>query len=265
MLPLKVRTLHAENEGAEEDEKTDDSNIKSTVDRPLVDRTESLGRPVHSKSSGQNCEVQGWIVVVDVGDTCHGHERKVVEEPAYYWIKTRDPDVVNILHRKVIIATLPANKVPNDYQAEESQGSCTAPVNNGISKEEVLDDLVVPRTHAETNIEDGPLPELGRQIILLIWIRDEGIVGRHHCDIEMDEIFEERRLVGTRVATRDCNQKLAFLKYLPEPLLTFFVYMSLHIPVSIYIPRLVLFDASGLNLSETPLGKIYCTSTQIAA
>ena len=53
-------------------------------------------------------------------------------------------------------------------------------------------------------MQDGPLPELGGEVVLLVRVRDEGVVGGHHGDVEVDEVVEEGRLVGAGVASGDC-------------------------------------------------------------
>jgi hypothetical protein len=85
-------------------------------------------------------------------------------------------------------------------------------------------------------VEDGPLPETGSQIILLVGIRNKGVVGCHHSNVEVDKVLEERRLVVTRVARWKS-----------------LIGMALDIPMSVDIARAVLLDASSLNLLETPL------------
>lgn len=63
--------------------------------------------------------------------------------------------------------------------------------------------MIIPTAHTETDIEDGPLPEMGGKVVLFVRIRDEGVVGSHHSDVEMHEVTEEWGFVGARVASRD--------------------------------------------------------------
>lgn len=63
--------------------------------------------------------------------------------------------------------------------------------------------MVVPAAHAEADVEDGPLPELGGKVILFVWVGDESVVGSHHRDVEMHEIAEEGRFVGARFTSGD--------------------------------------------------------------
>ena len=96
--------------------------------------------------------------------------------------------------------------------------------------------VIVPAAHAETDMEDGPLPETGGEVVLLVGVRDKCVVRCHHSNIKMDKVLEEGRLVVTRVARRELLVGVAF-----------------NVPVGVDIAGVVLLDASGLDLLETPL------------
>ena len=96
-------------------------------------------------------------------------------------------------------------------------------------------------------MENGPLPESRSKVVLLVGIGDEGVVGGHHGDIEVDEVLEERRLVVTRVARRELLVGVAF-----------------NVPVGVDIAGVVLLDASGLDLLETPLRQVDVASSEVA-
>ena len=96
-------------------------------------------------------------------------------------------------------------------------------------------------------MENGPLPESRSKVVLLVGVGDEGVVGGHHGDIEVDEVLEERRLVVTRVARRELLVGVAF-----------------NVPVGVYIAGVVLLDASGLDLLETPLRQVDVASSEVA-
>lgn len=108
--------------------------------------------------------------------------------------------------------------------------------------------VIVPAAHAKTDVEKRPLPECRGQVILLVGIRDERVVGCHHGNVEMDEVLEEGRLVVTWVA----RGKLL-------------VGVALNIPVSVDIAGVVRLGAGRLNLLETPLWQVDVASTKIAA
>ena len=97
-------------------------------------------------------------------------------------------------------------------------------------------------------MEKGPLPEGGSEIILLIGVWYERIVGGHHGDVEVDEILPEGRLVVSRLAGWEL-----------------LVDMALDVPVGVDVTRVVLLDASSLDLLKAPLRKVDIASSEVAA
>jgi len=77
---------------------------------------------------------------MDVCDTAHGYKGEVVQEPAHNRIETRVVDVVDIDGLQVVVATLPADEVPDDHQSEDTEGCGGAPVHGRITEKEVLND-----------------------------------------------------------------------------------------------------------------------------
>ena len=109
--------------------------------------------------------------------------------------------MVNLRHFQRIIAPLPADCVPAYQSHEEEEGKSRAPVYQRVTEKEVFDDVVVPAAHAEADVEDGPLPELGGEVVLFVWVRDKGVVGGHHSDVEVHEVAEEGGAVGVGVCS----------------------------------------------------------------
>jgi hypothetical protein len=107
--------------------------------------------------------------------------------------------------------------------------------------------VVVPATHTKTDVKDRPLPESRSEIVLLVRVRDKRVVRSHHGDVKVDEVLEEGRLVITRVAGRKLLVGVAF-----------------DVPVSVDITRVVLLNASGLDLLKTPLWQIDIASSEVA-
>ena len=97
-------------------------------------------------------------------------------------------DVIDFAPGKFLVASLPSNQIPADEQAEENKTSSTTPVDDGISKKEVLRDMIVPAAHPEADVQDGPLPELRCEIVLLVGIWDQGVVRGHHRNIKMHKV-----------------------------------------------------------------------------
>lgn len=129
---------------------------------------------------------------MDICDSGHGDKRQVVQKPADDGVDAGVVEVVDIALGEVVVAALPAYAVPDDHQTEDGEGCGTAPVDEGVAEEEVLDDVVVPAAHAEADVEEWPLPWGGGEVVLFVWVGDEGVVGCHHCDVEVDKVTEER-------------------------------------------------------------------------
>lgn len=90
--------------------------------------------PINNKSEGEDGEVQGRIVVMNVGDTSHGDEWHVVEEPSNYGVDTSIKDVVDVVLLEFVIAPLPANKVPGYQEAENTERGRGTPVYQRVSE-----------------------------------------------------------------------------------------------------------------------------------
>jgi len=156
--------------------------------------------------------------------------------------------VINILLRKIWVSTLPANSIPTEHKGENDKGGCRAPVDHRVSKEKVLNDIIIPRAHPQSDMENGPLPPLGSQIVLLIGIGHKGVVGRHHSNVKMDEIPKKRGSEGLSVSLR--KQRIG---------------VRLNVPMSESVARLVLLCTSNLDLLESPLWEIDISSAEIAS
>lgn len=92
------------------------------------------------------------------------------------------------------------------------------------------------------------MPKARRQIVLLIGVGHERVVRRHHGNIEVDKVLEERRLVVAGLAWWQ-----------------FIVDMAFNVPVSVYIAGIVGFDTSRFDLLEPPLRQVDIASTEITA
>ena len=140
---------------------------------------------------------------MDVSDTSHDDEWQVVQEPSDDWVDTSIVDLVDLRLLQLVVATLPSDEVPEDDEAQEAQGGGGTPVDDWVAEEEVLDDGVIPAAHTETDVQDRPLPPLRGEVVLLVWVWDESVVGGGHGDVQVDEVLEERRLVGVGISRRD--------------------------------------------------------------
>jgi len=78
--------------------------------------------------------------VVHICNTSHEDEGEVVKEPPNNRINTGVVDVINVSKRQIGVATLPADEVEEDEEAEEWKRGGTCPVDKRVTKEEVFDD-----------------------------------------------------------------------------------------------------------------------------
>lgn len=207
MRPLLMTTLHPKHHVTEEPKQPCNRNVERSENRPIKPLVLPCQRPrdpIEHEPHSQDGEVESRIIMVHVGDSCHGHKWKIMQHPAY---NREDAGVMNVVYfreRELFIATLPAYKIPEHDNAEGKQRKRAAPVHERIAEKEVFYDAVVPAAHAEADIEDGPLPELRGKIILFVGVRDKRIVGCHHGDVEMHEIAEERRFIGAWITSGHC-------------------------------------------------------------
>lgn len=49
-------------------------------------------------------------------------------------------DLVDLALLEVVVASLPADNVPDDNKAKDTKTGCAAPVYEGVTQQEVLDD-----------------------------------------------------------------------------------------------------------------------------
>jgi len=174
--PLGMGSLHTEGDGSEHPEQSNDDSVEDSVDAVLHSARETARDPVGAESETEDSKVKSRVVVVDVGDTTHGHERCVMQNPTDDGVDTGVVDLINVLLGQLVVTALPANQVVGDQKTESGNRSSTGPVDERVTKKEVLDNVVVPAAHAETDIEERPLPRSRGQVILLVRVRDKGVV-----------------------------------------------------------------------------------------
>lgn len=142
--------------------------------------------------------------MMNIRHSSHNNERQIMQNPSNDWVQARIMDMVDICLGKLIVTSLPAHEIPNYQEPKDAKAKCTSPVNEWVAKEIVFNSIVIPRAHPEPNIKYWPLPKFRGEIILFIWVRNQRIVGRHHGNIQMNKVFQERRLVGSWITRWDC-------------------------------------------------------------
>ena len=206
MPPLLIRPLHTEADGAEEPEHTNNHRVQHGEDAPLHALVQVPRVPVHTEATAQDGEIERGVVVMNVSHTRHSDEGEVMQEPADDGVDAGVVEVVDLGPGELVVAALPADRVPREHEEEEAEREGRAPVDGRVAEEEVLDDVVVPAAHAQADVEDGPLPGFGGQVVLFVGVGDEGVVGGHHGDVQVHEVAQEGRFVGAWVSGGDWKE-----------------------------------------------------------
>lgn len=120
MPPLATGPHHAKANRPEQPEKSNDRNIQRAKQHPVDFAVELARRPVHAEARREDRKIQRGIVVMHVRDAAHGNEGRVVQGPANHGIETRVVDLVDVGGRKLRVAALPADEVPEDHEAEDT-------------------------------------------------------------------------------------------------------------------------------------------------
>ena len=63
-----------------------------------------------------------------------------MEDPTDDRVDSGVVDLVDLALLEVVVASLPTDNVPDDNQAKDTQTGCAAPVDEGVTQQEVLDD-----------------------------------------------------------------------------------------------------------------------------
>lgn len=151
MPPLRARSLHTKRDSPEEPEEPNDGNVQSAIQHPADLLVQLAGRKVDAEAGSQDSEVQSGVVVVDVGNTTHGDEGEVVQEPANDRVETGVVNLVNFSRLEVLVSALPADEVEGNQEGEDTKGCSGAPVDDGVAEKKVLDDYAeLADTHATT-------------------------------------------------------------------------------------------------------------------
>ncbi len=206
MAPLAIIPHHAERNRPKQHKHPNDTDIPKAKDSPLhrpITPPQRPRKPIDQEASRQDSEIERRIIMMHVRNARHGDERQIMEEPADDGIEAGIVDMVDVVRFEIVVAALPADEVPQREAGEEGEGGGRGPVDERVAEQEVFDDVVVPAAHAEADVEDGPLPEVRGQVVLFVRVRDQGVVGRHHGHVEVQEVADEGRFVGSGVAGRD--------------------------------------------------------------
>lgn len=129
--------LHAKDNGTEKPEQGGDRQVQGAENGPLEASVLAAGQrprdPVEDEAHGQDGEVEGGVVVMDVGDAGHGDEGQVVQDPANDGVDAGVVDLVDVGEGEFGVAALPADEVPGYDDAEGGEGEGAAPVHERVA------------------------------------------------------------------------------------------------------------------------------------
>lgn len=63
-----------------------------------------------------------------------------MEDPTDDRVDSGVMDLVDLALLEVVVASLPADNIPDDNKPKDTQTGCAAPVDKGVTQQEVLDD-----------------------------------------------------------------------------------------------------------------------------
>jgi hypothetical protein len=190
-----VGSCHTPADWHKEDVQANDDRVQKSVADILNGLVLVAHSPVNEETETENGKVERWVVVVYVSDTSHDNKWQIVEEPSENRVQASVVDLINVGLRELPEASLPSENIPDSNKTHSTQRQGRSPVGEGVAKEEVLDNLVIPATHAQTNVQNGPLPPLRSKIILLVGIGHKSVVRGHHGNVQVDKVVEEGRLI----------------------------------------------------------------------
>lgn len=107
---------------------------------------------------------------------------------------------------KVLIGPLGSKQVCRDNTDAREEAEATSPPDNRVPDEVVLGLIIPPAAHPEAEVKPRPVERFGREDVLLVWVRDKSVVGRHHGDVEVPKVGKERRAVELGLALGDWNR-----------------------------------------------------------
>lgn len=140
MTPLAGRSDHAEADRSEEPVKSDNDGVQNAKDSPLNLPVKPPRGPIRAETHYDDREPQRRVIMMDVGDTTHGDEGDVVQDPSNERVDARVVNLVHVGLLQVVVATLPAHGVEEHNEAEDTQTGSANPVDKWVAEKEVLHD-----------------------------------------------------------------------------------------------------------------------------
>jgi len=117
---------------------------------------------IEEVSEHQNGEIQGWEVVVNVGDTTHDEERGEMEEPSKECNLSDVEEVIPFTGFHInVFPLLPEQEIPEEKYRDEQADSRSHP-DQRRANEVVFELSIAPTAHAKSKVLQRPVEWCGR-------------------------------------------------------------------------------------------------------
>jgi hypothetical protein len=114
MRPLAAGPNHSEADSPEKPVQSNGDNVQDAEDTPLHLLVQSPCCPIEAEAHYHDREPKCRVVMMDIGNTTHSQEGKIVQCPSDDGIDTGVVDLVKVGLLQVVVTTLPAHGVPDD-------------------------------------------------------------------------------------------------------------------------------------------------------
>lgn len=91
----------------------------------------------------------------------------------------------------LLILPTPYNIIIRERAHEDSQRQGTTPPDDRVPKEVDLDLVIEPSVHPESDRQERPLTGVRGEVVVLVRVLGESVVGFHHGDVEVDKVLPE--------------------------------------------------------------------------
>lgn len=109
---------------------------------------------------------------------------------------------------EIILLPLESSQMPKQRRQEHQQTNTRSPPSHYVPYQIIFDARVTPSIHSHPVPEEWPLKGSRGDCIFLVGVRDESVVGGHHCYVQMPKVAEERRAVKFLVSSRYCRENI---------------------------------------------------------
>ena len=186
--------------------------------------------------------------MVQIGHSSHEQKWSVMQDPTTQRDFTAEDEPPPFDGRQIVNLSLVPAEIPDQGDTVDDQTGAGEPPGERIADKIELDPRVDPGIHPHPRVHKRPLQWRRGRRILLVRVRYQRIVRRHHRHVQVPEILQEWRLHKLHVSLRKTR-----------------IDMSFNVPISVVITWIVLFIARYLDLFESPLRQDGVSGPQITA